>query len=141
MDPNEFLRLGEELVERRTPLGCRAAIGRAYYGAFNMTASLMRNAGIKVAGGPKAHQQMWQDLLNCGIQELRIPGSQLGDLHGMRRRADYEMDNPDPEDYSTAKFWVTEAREHIETIKQMFAGPNRAAVVAAIVAYRKRIGS
>jgi hypothetical protein len=48
MAPAEFLNLSEELVERKTPCDGRAAIGRAYYGAHNMTIRAMRSAGLTI---------------------------------------------------------------------------------------------
>jgi hypothetical protein len=140
MEPELFLSLGEELVERKGACDCRSAIGRAYYGVFNKTAQLMESNGIPPPVGSAAHQKIWQDLLNCGVAALRLPGSQMGDLHGMRRKADYEMTDTDTEDYKTAKFWVTQARQHVETIKQIFAGPLGAKVADGIKTYRKKVG-
>jgi uncharacterized protein (UPF0332 family) len=140
MDPEKFLMLAEELVERRTPCDSRTAIGRAYYGVFNATAQLMESNGVPPPGGSTAHQKLWQDLLNSGVEALSVPGSQLSDLHGMRRKADYDMDDEDPEDYETAKFWVKEARQHIETIKLVFTGSSRAAAAGGIMEYRKKVG-
>jgi len=140
MNGELFLQLGEELVERRTPCDCRAAIGRAYYGVFNTVSAMMRQNGLHVDEGSAAHQKIWYDLLNCGIDELRLPGSQLGDLHGMRVKADYKMHNELPEHYQTAKFWVEEARTHLETIKVAFQGLRGSQTVAAIKQYRKSVG-
>jgi predicted lipid-binding transport protein (Tim44 family) len=78
--------------------------------------------------------------LNCGIPELRVPGSQLSELHGMRILADYDMDNDDPEDFETARLWVNEARTHLNAIQQAFTGADRQKVVAAIRGYRKTVG-
>src|SRR5580693_5937170 len=106
MSPEEFLTLGEELVERNTPACCRSAISRAYYGVFNAVGQLMRDSGLHLTEGSAEHGKVWQDLLNCGVQDLVKAGSQLGELHGMRIKADYRMQFRQPEEYKTAKFWV-----------------------------------
>jgi len=141
MDPEEFLKLGEELVERRSPSCCRSAISRSYYGVFNGTAAIMRTAGLPVSEGSSEHGKIWQDLLNSGIGILATAGSQLGELHGMRIKADYRMANQITEGHQTAKLWVTEARAHFDAIKQVFDDPaQRAAAIQAIRAYRAKIG-
>jgi len=141
MDPEEFLKLGEELVERRNPRCCRTAIGRAYYGVFNGTAGILRAAGLPVSEGASEHGKIWHDLLNSGVAILTTAGSQLGELHGMRIKADYKMENPTTEGYLTAKLWVSEARTHFDRIKQVFDDPmQRAAAVQAIRTYRAKIG-
>jgi hypothetical protein len=141
MDPIEFLELAEELVERKTPCGCRAAIGRAYYGVLNAAGKLIRDAGLSVPEGPAAHQKTWFDFINSGIQELQEAGSELSELHGQRIEADYRMTRPAPDTYKHAKYCVTVAREHIETLKRHFEPSTRARTIAAITDYRRRAGT
>lgn len=140
MDPADFLKLAEELVERNTPCDCRSAIGRAYYGVYNTAIRYMQSAGLTIPKGTESHKKIWEDFINCGFPELARAGSQLGDLHGMRRLADYEMDDPDPEDYKTARFCVNEAKRHIETVKRLLTGPDRSGIVSAIQGYRRLVG-
>jgi hypothetical protein len=140
MDPIEFLDLAEELVERRTPCACRTAIGRAYYGALNVAGKLLREAGFSIPENQNSHQLTWQHFINSGIEELELAGSDLSTLQGRRNEADYKMQNTVPERYQNAKFQVTEAREHMETIRRHFDLPIRAATVAGIAEYRKKRG-
>lgn len=49
------------------------------------------------------------------------------------------MDNPDPEQYQTAHYWVTAARQHYNEIRAAFLGPNRQQVVDGIRAYRRKV--
>ncbi|HEY2589796.1 MAG TPA: hypothetical protein VGI81_28895 [Tepidisphaeraceae bacterium] len=139
MNPEEYLHLGEELVGRKTPCGCRAGLGRAYYGVLQATAKWMEDAGLTPPSRQEIHQKLWQDLLNCGIPELRIAGSELAQLHGYRIKADYVMGDRDTEDFRTADYWVSLAREHLEEIKRMFTGPDRDRAVDAIKAYRRLV--
>ena len=139
MDPIEFLELAEELVERKTPGACRTAIGRAYYGALNVACDRLRASGLKVSGGSGIHQETWQDFFNCGIADLQVAGSQLSDMQGMRNKADYKMNAPDAQDYTTAKKWVEDAREHIETIIRHFEPASLAPTIIAIKKYRKLV--
>jgi hypothetical protein len=140
MDPEEFLKLGEELVERKTACGCRAAIGRAYYGVLMGTIELMKSAGISPPKQNEIHQKTWQDLLNCGVPELAGPGSELASLHGQRIQADYQMDNVRPEQYQNALYWVRLAREHYDIIKATFVGSKRQTLIEGIRVYRQKVG-
>lgn len=141
MSPEEFLALGEELVERNTPACCRSAISRAYYGVFNAVGLVMRDSGLQISEGSAEHGKIWQDLLNCGVPDLAKAGSQLGELHGMRIKADYKMQVRQPEEYKTAKFWVAEARRHLEAVKHHFSDSvTRGQAVEAIREYRRKVG-
>jgi hypothetical protein len=141
MSPEEFLALGEELVERNTPACRRTAISRAYYSVFNAVGQLMRDSGLQITEGSAEHGKVWQDLLNCGITEVVKAGSQLGALHGMRIKADYKMQIQQPEEYKTAKFWVAEARRHLEAVNRQFSDSvSRGQAVEAIREYRRKIG-
>lgn len=139
MDPEKFLLLGEELVKRATPADCRTAIGRAYYGVLQATATCIEDAGLSPPRQNEIHQKIWQDLLNCGVPELKGPGSEMAEMHGIRIKADYRMKDREPEDRTTAEYWVEIAREHFAAIKGAFIGPNRNQVIQAIRDYRQRV--
>ena len=93
MEPIEFLELAEELVERKTPCGCRTSIGRAYYGAFNVAGKLLRDAGLTVPEGPAAHQKNWFDFIKWA--SAPSPTS-LGSIMRKNFSAEVSVDEPDP---------------------------------------------
>jgi hypothetical protein len=50
------------------------------------------------------------------------------------------MDNLTTEQYRNASYWVELAREHYDTIKSTFAGPNRQKLIDGIRLYRQKVG-
>ncbi len=86
MRPTEFFSLAQELAENNTEPHWRSAISRAYYGVFHIT----RNSVSKKTIVPRkdVHQFLKKYLDNHVDRKL---GQKLGDLHGQRTQADYDI--------------------------------------------------
>jgi hypothetical protein len=108
MRPHLFLDLAEQLAEDTGPAAHRYAISRAYYAVFNIAEEFFDRMGI-----PRAkrdyHVVVQRRLLACGDEELSKFGSQLGDFHHDRIRADYQMSDKEVEDESYARTAVKDA--------------------------------
>jgi len=68
----------------------RTAIGRAYYGAFGTTLSVVKSWGISFHGDGRDHRDLVRRLRGDGKKSRRKVGADQGRLLDARHRADYE---------------------------------------------------
>ena len=115
MRPSEFLDLAAELAEESRPAACRSAISRAYYAVFNAAEEFLERMGFR---SPKRdyHVVLQRRFLVSEDPKFERIGSDMGDLHDKRIRADYKMADKFSESQSTAREVVNEARRMIEII-------------------------
>lgn len=115
MRPRQFLDLAADLAENTDPAACRSAISRAYYAAFHGAANFLRRMGFHP---PKKdyHVVLQRRLLASQDKELEKAGSDLGDFHVKRIRADYKLDDKASESQSNARAAVREATRILETL-------------------------
>jgi hypothetical protein len=101
MLPHLFLKLAEELAKVDGPAECRTIISRAYYAVYNVAERFLERMSFQ---RPKRdyHIVLQRRLQNSGDLELVQLGSNLGDLHHERIRADYHMDDHVPENKNNA---------------------------------------
>ena len=140
MDPRDFHSQAVALLRGGRPVDCRSAISRAYYAAFHVAAQLLRTNGFSILENHTAHEQVTRHLLGSGDPTVMAIASQLGDLRGMRNKADYRLALATVGNVKTAQVWVAAAGQHIETLTQAFAGPNRDSIVEAIGRWKKLAG-
>jgi hypothetical protein len=140
MDPRAFHEVAKELVRVGKPAYCRTAIGRAYYGAFNVGAATLRDNGFTIGRGPQGHGDVVKHLLGADDPLVRRVGSQIDDLRAMRNKSDYRMDATDVENARTAAALVAEAERLIATLTTAFSSPSRASLVASIQNWKRAAG-
>ncbi len=145
MEGRQLLALAQKLVEgvaAGAPLTggdgapeCRSAISRAYYATFLEAAAFLDRIGFAVQNSPAAHLAVQYALNNSGDAIRRRVGSKLDDLHGARRRADYDMKDRRPELLATARGIVTIAADAIAWLDDMrdTAAPDRLGAIASAV--------
>jgi hypothetical protein len=140
MNPREFQRLAIHLASGNSPAECRTAIGRSYYAVFNVSADLLRSLNIRIVRGPAAHSEVQNCLFNGGDPDVARVASELGELHSLRNRADYQLDKADAESATNATLAADLAGELIGTLDRVFSGPGRLRVQAEIMAWRRANG-
>jgi hypothetical protein len=140
MDPRDFQQLGHRLSAGATTAERRTAVGRAYYAAFNVGAAWLRALAFPVGKGAAAHGEVQRCLANSGHPDLDAVASQLGDLHTERNRADYQLDRTDIEHPAKAPSAVRLSADMIQVMDQLFTGPEKPKLEAAIHAWRKANG-
>src|SRR5438105_1193140 len=93
MHPVEFLRYADQIGQDSSlgPAEYRSAVSRAYYAAFHSALEFLRAVKIKA---PENHGAVWGALLCSLDTPIVSAGSDLGSLHGDRRKADYQLTNP-----------------------------------------------
>jgi uncharacterized protein (UPF0332 family) len=116
MRPREFLDLAAQLAESVGPAAYRTAISRAYYAVFNTAEEFLERMGFS---RPKRdyHVILQRRLLVSGDKELTKMGSDLGDFHVKRIRADYKMADKGSENQQNACAAVVEATRMIEGLE------------------------
>jgi uncharacterized protein (UPF0332 family) len=141
MDPREFHAQAVNLLQAGGPADCRSAISRAYYAAFHVAAATLRAHGFNILENHTAHEQVTRHLLGSNDPAVMAIASQLGDLRGMRNKADYRLTLPSVENVKTAQPLVATAGRHIRALEAAFSGPGRDAIIAAILDWKKKSGS
>jgi uncharacterized protein (UPF0332 family) len=94
MDPREFLRLAEILVQGTTEVEWRSALSRAYYAAFHVARQLLMQCGFTVPRADRAHAYLWLRLTHAGDADVQDAGSDLNGLRSDRNIADYDLGRP-----------------------------------------------
>jgi uncharacterized protein (UPF0332 family) len=90
MTGREFLPLAIDLAARTTEAEWRTSISRAYYAAFHVARTLLRDLRFVVPRADKAHSYLYERLNNCGDADIEKAGRDLSSLRFLRNRADYD---------------------------------------------------
>jgi uncharacterized protein (UPF0332 family) len=140
MDAREFLVLAGQLTAHKDarPVHFRAAIGRAYYAAFNAAVQALTEIGFPPAGSSNTHKQIVLMLQKCGDEELGVTGGILGDLHSNRLKADYELRRTNVEKLTAAQAAVETAAEIFADVDTFMKNDDRRSGVAAVLASQYR---
>jgi hypothetical protein len=115
MNPRQYLELAERLAQGAGAAECRSAVSRSYYAVYNVAEQFLSRMGFGKPG-KNYHVALQQRLLNSQDDEVQRVGSQLGDLHERRLRADYHMDDKTTEHPKTAEAACRQARRMIEVL-------------------------
>jgi uncharacterized protein (UPF0332 family) len=87
MDWNQYIKVAEELSQGTTQGHYRAAISRAYYGAFNIVREKLGFAGVIKDVHATIVHRLRTDYTSTKRNTL---GHNLGSLRDKRNKADYE---------------------------------------------------
>ncbi len=140
MNPEDFQEFALAIIKGGRPVDCRVALSRSYYAVFNVAADLLRQAGCNIGFGADAHGKIPQHLLSVAADsDLPKAGSWLGEMKGVRNKADYRMSDTLIENRPTAELWIREASNQIAVLKAAFAGVNRAAILADLRLYETKM--
>jgi len=139
MNARDFHELAVRLAAGNSAAEHRAAVGRSYYAVFNV-ADLLREFGFRVGRGAAAHGEVQKCLYNSGDADITHVASELGVLHALRNRADYQLDKGDVEFPANATQSVDLAVELIAILDRAGVGPNRPQIQATIAAWRRANG-
>lgn len=142
MDPLQFIELALELLNSKNPAAPRAAIGRAYYGLFNLLASYV-NPFVRIrqdAGGHKDLEMILKQSTDPVIQRM---GSFIEDLRERRNEADYKLHLPDLDDIRNVRGWVDDAKRIAGDAKRVLDGSNGRKALEQVrldwLAYKRKI--
>jgi uncharacterized protein (UPF0332 family) len=139
MNPRDFHSLANHLA-RGSAADIRTSISRSYYAAFHVGAAALRTIGVNIGRGAAAHGEVVHCLGNSGQSQLTLLAFVLSDLHTVRNRADYQLDKADVEQSAKAVAIATQAESFIQSLDQIFSGPDRESIRQAISTWRKANG-
>jgi hypothetical protein len=140
MNPRAFHTLAQRLSPGPAAADCRTAVSRAYYATFNVGAEILRGLGFRVRKGAAAHGEIYHCLSNSGDPAVEDAASELNDLHGLRNRADYQLESQDVERPAVVTKIVATAGAVIRVLDEAFASPRRPQLQAAIAKWRRENG-
>lgn len=115
MKPAEFVDFATWLAVQRTttrPL-IRSITSRAYYGAFHAAAEFIENLTHQKRAKHDAH--IW--LIDSAFADAREAGRRLEKLNSARIKADYRLDDQEPELPAVARTCIELARD-VQTLLQ-----------------------
>jgi len=94
VDPLDFLRTAELLVEEEQECHIRTAIGRSYYAVFLFFRKFLAEHGLKKTKQPSkgVHAFVQQCFTFCNIKEGAKAARRLNDLNQSRTDADYKLE-------------------------------------------------
>ena len=142
MEPRQFLYLAQRLALHGTdPVEFRSAISRAYYAAFHVGLTLLREMGFSIYQNASAHELVPEHLSNSGDNELVKAAIKMRDLRTRRIHADYKLNRSAVEKKNNASMLVQLASRLIETIEKRCHNENRSQIIEAIQDWRSRISS
>jgi len=102
LDWKGFLELARELASRNDETSQRAAINRAYYGAYHRARQIVEQNGSTLHNDGRAHSDVWR-ILDSGDIKQRVAAANGRFLFQIRKRADYQPTMADVrKDASTA---------------------------------------
>ena len=125
MNPTELLDLASRLISDGTEAAFRAAVSRAYYGAFHSAVLLIKEMGVSLPVGPESHQKV----RFCLMESAEAPALQAGDslqvLRKHRNQADYDLDESTLFDAPNTLRRIQRAREILGQLKACREEPIR----------------
>lgn len=141
MTPSEFIALATKLADSPDSgaSGFRSAVSRAYYGAF-LTARVLIEADLRVKckiGTVSAHEVVQRYFMGCKVPEAIQLGQLLSNLHGYRKNADYDMDDPTHEDQDEAQLCIRRANEIMTRLQAISTTVMKQKLKAGILQYRR----
>jgi hypothetical protein len=140
MDPRDFHLLAQTLCSGARAAELRCAVGRAYYAAYNVAATALRDWGVAIVRNAGGHGEVLRYLGNSGDPDLTAAGHKLATLRSRRNSADYDLTNVAVEDVRTVRSLVETAGRVIEAFDASVADAGRAAKIkAALEAYQRAI--
>jgi uncharacterized protein (UPF0332 family) len=110
----------------------RSAISRAYYAAYHVAVRFLATIHVEIKEPAKGHDAVRQAFLFCSDPLAKEIGVMLRTLHTQRKWADYELDNPDPEERETAKAACSQATSTIKKLELCESPPQLATMLAKV---------
>lgn len=128
MNAIDFYRLTLQLSNETGAAEMRSSISRAYYGAFNLAAEVVRSIGIALPKGPECHDKVAKILCNCGDADVEAAGGKLDSLRAQGNAADYQLLDARTEKKPTVILHLRVADDIIQCLEQCLTGREKATV-------------
>jgi uncharacterized protein (UPF0332 family) len=137
MDGRDFLPLAENWARGGQEAEWRSAVSRAYYAAFHVARSLLRQCQFRVPRADQAHAYLAMRLSNAQHPDVEVAGRSLGALRQVRNRADYDVDRPFPQ--ATAIAEVQIAKDVVQILEAAALDPVKTQITDAMKSYERDV--
>lgn len=117
----------------------RAAVSRAYYGAFHVARAFIEDIGFVIPRNANAHAYLRLHLENCGHPDVGPAGTLLGSLLKNRLQADYDLEEQRFEAADFARLNVEMAHDITNKLNEAGQEPARSEVQAGIAEYQSKL--
>jgi hypothetical protein len=115
--PTDLLSLADRLLASGIEADSRAAVSRAYYGAYHAARQwIVDQCGVVLPRTADAHQAIHRCLMNCQDANLRAAGGRLESLREERNHADYDLIDPRFAKPTNAQYQVEKAKAVVAQI-------------------------
>ena len=91
MDPKDFFKTAKKLKDSDLESDLRTSMGRSYYAVFLYFRDYLANLGLKNRDNKSVHFFVQACLSNSQIKKAQQLSTILGNLHGKRKKADYNL--------------------------------------------------
>jgi len=140
MTGDDFITMaGKMAATYSDPASCRTSIGRAYYGAFHLAKSFLAGLGIAWPRNANTHVFIQHRMAISGHETASKIAILLGDLHGDRLDADYQLQNQRIETVRCARASVERATRIQTALIECGTSDAKAIIKAGIEKYEQKI--
>lgn len=130
MKPDAFLKLADNLIYKNSDsANIRTAISRFYYGTYHLSLLLINTVDIQLPrtteiketekAGRGDHIKLQECFRNSKNDNLKQIGNKLSNLHGDRKKADYELSNTDIENKKNVEFIQSRTQQLADEINEL----------------------
>jgi uncharacterized protein (UPF0332 family) len=139
MDPRQFLEVAAFLTGEATAAPeearYRSAVGRSYYGLYNVITAELAALGFSLKFDPSSHTKAYRYLTQTKVAHALEAGKILDSLREERNKADYNMGGGG---FTQAQ--AQSANKRARAALESFAKVDRQALKKAIEEYRRMVG-
>jgi uncharacterized protein (UPF0332 family) len=134
----DFLEFAARLAAnpQASPIGCRAAISRAYYGAFHLASVMLTDLEISIG---RDHGELQRCLGQSSHPSAIKAGILIAELHSKRIKADYRLESEEVEGVNEARRAVEAARDVQSLLRECENETAKTLIRQSIEEYRQRI--
>jgi hypothetical protein len=110
MKSEDFITVAAQIVGFREA-GSRSATSRAYYGVFNLAIDMVCEvAGLDRSRMPQGHTIPEECLQRSTNEDARSAAGLIGNLRGRRLKADYRLEEREPDSREYGQYSVLSAK-------------------------------
>lgn len=134
----DFLEFAARLAAnpQARPISCRAAISRAYYGAFHLVSLMLTDLAISIG---RNHGELQRCLGQASHPSAIKAGILIAELHSKRIKADYRLESEEVESVNEARRAVETARDIQSLLRECEDEAAKTVIRQSIENYRERI--
>jgi len=143
MEPKAFLDLAQKLSkEEKDEASLRSCVSRSYYALFNIMRQFIDTNVEKIHKSVEAHGEVYRNLFNCNVSEVKQLAMALNDLRTERNSSDYDLELDKFKNPYNVTILFVKARTAFNSFERIISnGGNRKHIKDGIQKYKSSISS